>query len=291
MTRLLYLSKALSLSLLLVFIVGCKGITGEEIGLLTNTILVASGNDDAEKIARAAQKLASSVEGIDLETERSLGSGVAVSVFSQMGGSVDQESLQDYVAKVGLYLTEYSSRVGVPYSFAVIENDAPNAFAAPGGYIFVTTGALALMENEAELAGVLAHEIAHVELKHMLITYKRARMIDAAVTTAQDFDEDIGEYSQLIDFSQDILFNKGLDQRFEYAADFRGMEMAGDAGYDPKGIIIFLEKLNLLTNNGGGFLQTHPSMMDRIERLYNLLEEFPDQDGEILADRFERYVN
>ena len=276
----------------LLFSGSCKNLTSEDFGTLAEVGAVIAGKEDeAQKIDQAARNIATAFEQIDLEAERSLGGGVALRAVSSIGTLHPNEDLHRYVNLVGLYVSQYGERVDVPYAFAVLENETPNAFAGPGGYVFITSGALRLMDSEAELAGVLAHEIAHIEQKHMLKTYQRARMFTAAVSTAQALEDNIDEYTELIDYSTETLFEKGLDQRFEFNADTEAIRMAAAAGYDPKGLIVFLEKLETVTEYQGGWFKTHPSLSTRVSKLYDFYgTELGAPTGEALGARFEENV-
>jgi beta-barrel assembly-enhancing protease len=277
--------RGLILSALVAVSVGCasNGVRREGMALpeTTTTQLgdlvragILIGERDAEKaeqFGNLASQLAGSLtpsEQMSLETERSLGSGVAIRAIDQIGQLHPSNELQRYVNLVGRGIARHSSRPTVPYSFGVLVNDAPNAFAGPGGYIFVTTGALDLMQDEAQLAGVLAHEIAHVTGRHMLKTYRRTQFLDAVSRGASAMSDSAAEYASLVDESTTVLFDRGLDSKFEYEADDLGVELAALAGYDPRGIVEFLRAMNTRSQGrSGGWLSTHPPTSQRIQRL------------------------
>ncbi len=251
---------------------GAPRATSSQLGDLVRFGVALSGDEEnAETYGRLSQQMAGSLtpaEQMTLETERSLGSGVAIRALDQIGPLHPSQSLQRYVNLVGRGVARHSSRPTLPYSFGVIVNDAPNAFAGPGGYIFLTTGAMELMEDEAQLAGVLAHEIAHVTERHMLKTFRRSQFLDAVVSGASTMSDSAAGYSGLVNQSTDALFNKGLDSNFEYDADDVGIELAALAGYDPRGLSEFLRAMNAQTRGGSaGWLSTHPPTGSRLSRL------------------------
>ncbi len=251
--------------------------TTSQIGELVRqgVLLGEKDPEKADQYGRLAQQLAGSLtpsEQMTLETERSLGSGVAIRAIDQIGPLHPSQDLQRYVNLVGRGISRHSVRPNIPFTFGVLVNDAPNAFAGPGGYVFITTGALSLMQDESQLAGVLAHEIAHVTERHMLKTYRRDQFLDAVLRGASAMSDSAAGYAGLINQSTDTLFNKGLDSNFEFDADTVGLELAALAGYDPRGLPEFLRAMNTRsTNRSGGWLGTHPPTTTRISRLESRL--------------------
>lgn len=247
--------------------------TTTQIGDLVRAgILIAEKDQEkADQFGNLASQLAGSLtptEKMSLETERSLGSGVAIRAIDQIGPLHPSNELQKYVNLVGRGIARQSARPTIPYTFGVLVNDAPNAFAGPGGYIFVTTGALELMQDEAQLAGVLAHEIAHVTGRHMLKTYRRTQFLDAVSRGASAMSDSAAEYAGLVDESTTVLFDRGLDSNYEYEADDLGIELAALAGYDPRGLTEFLRAMNAkTTGRSGGWFSTHPPTSQRLQRI------------------------
>lgn len=271
---------------------GGKSIGAGELGGIVESGAILAGRDPerAQQYGQAAGALAGAVADVDWETEQALGGGIALHAFDRVGPLHPSDELQRYVNLVGRAVARQSSRPGIPYMFAVIENDAPNAFAGPGGYIFITTGALRQMNDEAELAGVLAHEVAHVAHKHMLQTYRRNRLLEAAQITAQTATKDAKQYGDLVNFGSETLFERGLDQRFEFEADIVGVEIAALTGYDPAGLERFLRSLQRTTTKQGGWFSTHPDMGQRLTRLQALRAEL-GTGGITNAERFRRQVS
>lgn len=204
--------------------------------------------------------------------EREIGQGVAATLLGA-GPLLDDRAIQAYVNKVGLWVALHSTRSGLPWRFAVLNNDAVNAFAVPGGYIFVTRGLLLNLRNEDELAGVLAHEIAHVVQQHHL----KALQSDASLKLGGKALSQVmgvgglqGEALSLVAKGAKTLYSRGLDQEDEFEADRMGVEMAARAGYDPYGLPSVLQTLASINPGSSGLallLKTHPRPVARFLRL------------------------
>jgi predicted Zn-dependent protease len=199
--------------------------------------------------------------------------------------------LTQYVNEVGTYLATTSMELPpesgdrpppiAGWHFVVLESDTVNAFAAPGGFIFVTTAALRLAENEDQLAAILAHEISHVRRGHALGSIKKSRYADIGVDvfeqTASLSPEQIGQLTKLMDGAIDDLihayFEKGYSRETEFEADAVGLRIMANAGYDPHAFVDFLKQLEAHQDTGkGGFYATHPSADSRIAKLDDLLK-------------------
>jgi len=185
---------------------------------------------------------------------------------------VDNAPLQRYVNDVGFWVAMQSKRAGLPWRFGVIDSDGVNAFAAPGGYIVITRGLFELLENEAQLAGVLAHEIVHVDRKHHLKalqkSMKREFWTDLTVGTVSD-KQDREKLGELINAGVQ-LYATGLDRKYEYQADLRGVVLAARAGYDPYALLDVLttiDSINPDADQMAVMLKTHPPTGERLERL------------------------
>ena len=185
---------------------------------------------------------------------------------------VENPALQQYVNDVGLWIARQSSRKDLPWAFAVIDSEGINAFAAPGGYIVITAGLYRLLENEAQLAGVLAHEISHVVEKHHLIALEET--LEAEVWTglallAADNAEDRNKANRLVNTGLQI-YTSGLDQEYEFDADLRGVVLAARAGYDPYALLDVLttiESINPEAEELLVFTKTHPPAGERLSIL------------------------
>jgi predicted Zn-dependent protease len=162
----------------------------------------------------------------------------------------------------------------------VIDTPIVNAFSAPGGFIFITTGALKQMKSEAELASVLGHEIAHVTQKHILKEIKRANLMSASVSLAQEssagaqwLNDDYA--SQIGKIAFDKLFTSGLSRSDEAEADRIGFELAYAAGYRAAEFLTFLASLEKLEGTSAlkTLTATHPSPKDRVALLTRVVKD------------------
>lgn len=190
---------------------------------------------------------------------------------------VNNPNLQQYVNRVGYWLAQQTERKKLPWTFGVLDSDNVNAFAAPGGYIFVTMGLMRVLGSEAELAGVLAHEIGHVVEKHHLAALRKSSGLGIAGELASYAvkSQDRALADKLIRASTG-LYTKGLDKGDEYAADRFGVVVAARAGYDPYGLLASLqtlERLNAQDSRLALMFKTHPAPRDRLEWLETAMGE------------------
>ena len=246
------------------------------------------------RVARAAGGAAAGSFSIGLAKERDIGRGVAATVAGRWR-VVQNPALNDYVNLVGTVVAQQSPRyTEVPFRFAVLDTDDINAFAAPGGYIFVTWGALDLRESAAALAGVLAHEVAHVDQKHVLEELRKGNMLQSARSEA-----DLNGFllDQAVGRMTSVLFT-GLGRGDEMESDSLGMLYAAASGYRVDGLLSFVRKLQTADRNPrrSGVLAemkaSHPEPADRIAALERQLAaaQLNPAQGQLLADRFRRFV-
>lgn len=226
-----------------------------------------------------------------LEDENRIGRQIAGNLLGAVP-LVRDDALQRYVNLVGNWVALQSGRTDVTWRFGVLDTEDINAFAAPGGYIFVTKGLYRLLGNEAELAGVLGHEIAHVAQKHHLKVLKQSTLIgalgQAASNKAQGSDQVV---QNLIGNGAEIMA-RGLDKDAEYEADRIGMVFAARAGYDPWGLPTVLQDMAGLPakdNRTSLLYKTHPHPADRLAALGESVGGRMDAvRGKDLPDRFYR---
>lgn len=244
-----------------------------------------------DKITKGATVVRSAAHEFTEEEEADIGRVVAARILSTYPLS-QNERLQKYVTLVGQTVAAYSARPTLEWHFAVIETDVVNAFSCPGGYIFVTTGALSQMKSEAELAAVLGHEIAHATQKHILKEVKRASTIsaglDAAKTTSSGSFLNDSLAEKISNLAYEKLFTTGLSRRDEQEADKIGLEMAAAAGYRPAAFLGFLDTLESLEGEHEMrvLTATHPSAADR--RKY--VKPLAGGSGEVLEERWSSWV-
>jgi len=239
--------------------------------------------------------------GVDLGALRALGGfsqEEEIAIGRQAAGNilgaaplVKDPALQRYVNRVGRWVASQSERPDLPWHFGVIASDDLNAFAAPGGYVLVTRGLYRGLQNESELAGVLAHEVSHVVKKHHLKILQQARLVDIggkALTTKVGENEVI---KKLIGNGAEI-FARALDKNAEFEADRTAVILAARAGYDPFGLPTVLQDLARVSRDDsriGLLFKTHPHPDDRLAELGNAVGSRLDGlKGQTLEKRFYR---
>ncbi len=248
---------------------------------------------DPNKVKKTAEVARQATREFTEAEEADIGRVVSARILKTYPLSKD-EHLQKYVTLVGNTVAAYSSRPRLEWHFSVVESDVVNAISAPGGFVFITTGALRQMRSEAELAGVLAHEIAHVTQKHILREVKRSNVIGAGMDLAQstsggswlndDYAAKIGQVAI------DKLFNTGLSRADEVEADKLTIQLVDAAGYRAGEFINFLESLRAIEQSSQlrQLIATHPSPEARQKTVRGLI---PSQArGEILAERWAEWT-
>ena len=189
---------------------------------------------------------------------------------------VDNTILQQYINKIGFWIALQSERPDLPWTFAVIDTPNINAFASPGGYIVVTLGLYQILENESQLAAILAHEISHVIDKHHLDAIRDTSQGEILGTLAvRVTDEKYRKNMQKLVNSSVQLYARGLDKKYEFAADRRGSVLAARSGYDPYAMLDVLTTLTSIQPTDDSmtvFLNTHPPLSERISILEQLMD-------------------
>jgi predicted Zn-dependent protease len=199
--------------------------------------------------------------------EQELGKQVSEQIRKRYG-VVQNESVHRYLTLVGLALAQGSTRPNLPWTFIVLDTDGVNAFAAPGGYVHITRGAMALIKSEAELAGVLGHEIIHVTEKHTVnsVMKNSAFKMGASETLAGNS----GLMQKVVGAAYDNIVEKGFDRSEENESDEKGAVLANKTGYAPNGLVGFLTSLkerNKSKTERSGLFATHPEMQERLNRI------------------------
>jgi len=212
------------------------------------------------------------------DDEISIGRDAAPDFEAEFGGKVNDARLQDYVASIGRRLETVADRA-MPYRFAALNSDTPNAFALPDGSIYITAGLLRLMTNERQLAAVLGHEIGHVVHRDSAKALERAYGVQilAAVAGAA-LGGDAGTAAEMGTKIVGSLVNLNYSRKQEYAADQAGILFMSRAGYNPWGMV---ELLNALMESHGGesggglseMLATHPLTTKRIAEAQGAIEQ------------------
>ena len=228
--------------------------------------------------------------GFSQEEEVAIGRQAAGNILGA-APLVNDAKLQQYVNRVGRWVASQSERSNLAWHFGVIESDDINAFAAPGGYIFVTKGLYRSLQSESELAGVLAHEIAHVIKKHHLKLLQQSRAVDmGSKLLAQKAGENKVIKNLICNGAE--IFARSLDKNAEFEADRMAVVLAARAGYDPFGLPTVLQDIGHVARDDSRvslLFKTHPRPDDRLAQLGEAVGDRLDAvKGQTLEDRFYR---
>ncbi len=250
------------------------------------------GNIDLNRVGSLVSNAADASTDVSEEKERQIGQGVASNLLGA-APLVDDTRVQVYVNRVGLWVAAQTERSHLDWRFGVLESNNVNAFATPGGFVFITKGLFLLMNNEAELAGVLAHEIAHVLRRHHLEAIKKKAQVgmlgDVLALAAGEHSAAVGQLAQV----GTSLYAQGLDKDDEFQADVVGIVLAARAGYDASGLLSALATLGDIKRDDTSMAlmnATHPAIADRLTRLESLEHEGigSDLDSPRLEERYTR---
>ena len=261
-----------------VLLSGCAGLDKLELGGFGGALGGGAGRAssvDYGRVAKGVNALRKSAEEITDSEEHYIGRAVAANILGQPRyRPLADQRLNAYVQRVTQTVAAASDR---PYTFKgwhaqVLDSDEVNAFAAPGGFIFVTRGMLARTKSEDELAAVLAHEVAHVAGKHGLKAIKQARLTEAFTILGgealKDTNKELGKLAGIFGGAVDDvvgqIVSSGYSKEKEYEADQLGASYARAAGYDPAALKNFLARLE---DSGGGLFKTHPAASKRVAKL------------------------
>ncbi|WP_299793246.1 M48 family metalloprotease [uncultured Shewanella sp.] len=263
--------------LLFGFIIICSGCASNQ-SLVFNNIDIGKGLSALGHTQEALTE-------IDETAEIALGREITTNLLG-VAPLLDNSDVQQYVNSVGRWVSMHSERPDLPWSFAVLDHNSINAFAAPGGYIVLTKGLLLSLGSEAELAGVLGHEISHVLRRHHLNALKKASGM-SALTEFTDVILTANERStESLKFvtAGTELYTRGLDKGDEFESDRMGIVLAARAGYDPYGLPAALQKLDMINPDDAALallFKTHPSFDERLSRLETAMtgqfEQFESQ--------------
>jgi len=224
------------------------------------------------------------------DEEIKLGADVSQRVRERYG-VVQDEAVHRYVTLVGSVLVKKSSRPALPFKFIVLDTDGVNAFAAPGGFIHITRGALGLMTSEAQLAGVLAHEITHVTERHTIHALQKSKVIE--ITADESITKNAAIWHKVVDATSDLVM-AGFGRGEELESDRAGLAVADAAGYAPGGLGDFLEGLaarNKNTTGKQGLFASHPEMKERLDDLDREIREKHYASTAVLADRYKASIS
>lgn len=205
--------------------------------------------------------------------------------------ALKDESLTQKVAEIGNNLTSVSNRPNLPFTFKILNTTEVNAFAAPGGYVYITVGLLDTLEKKDELAAVLAHEIGHVCERHSIRSWYTAQKINTVLTlidiaamiygappVASVGGDLIGDFGRIVANLTAVIISQGYSRSWETRADELGLLYSSKAGYDSKSFVSVLERFLKLEEEKGEkikmtILSSHPKTEDRIKHVKLLIEQ------------------
>ena len=277
--------------------VGCASIAqvgaavGEAVGVITP--------QQGQSMIKVGQSLDKTFADITPEQEYYIGRAVGATVVSQYK-VYDQDRATEYINQIGqsLALVSIKPETFGGYHFLILESDEINAFAAPGGFIFLSRGMLRLCRSEDDVAAVLAHEIGHVELQHALRAIKGSRLTGALTTLAVEGAKSFGgeQLAQLTEAFEgsigDItgtLMNSGYARKQEYQADESAIRILKAMGYDPRALPRVLNEMQKqLKPERHDFAATHPPPQDRVKDLEKMIGNAPEK--QIPAARQKRFA-
>jgi len=222
------------------------------------------------------------------EEEAKIGESISERIRVRFGVVQDPE-IHRYVMMAGLVLAQKSSRPNVRYQFIVLDTDGVNAFAAPGGFVHITRGALALMKNEAELAGVLGHELIHITERHAIRATQKNKALQMAAGQ-----KTLAANPELFRRVEDEMFKivfAGFGRTDELESDEKGLSLVAAAGYDAEGLRRFLETIeqrNSGSESRQGLFASHPEMDERLQKIDASIRQAGLQGGAVNRERLAR---
>lgn len=217
----------------------------------------------------------------------------------QTYGKYENAEIDAYVAALGNRLGALSHRPELAYSVKVVDSDTVNAFAIPGGYVYLTRGMLAYLNNEAELAGVMGHEIGHIAARHSAHLYSQAQLAQLGLGLGSVFSQTFQKYAGVAQLGLSMLFLK-FTRDDERQADSLGVEYSSKAGYDANqmaNMFVTLERLNPGSDRSGlpGWFSTHPNPPDRIAAIQRDAQTWratlPRTEYAVNRDQYLHYLN
>lgn len=237
------------------------------------------------KRGKQAKQVSDAMAPWTAEQESAIGDAAAAKLVHVLG-LYENPDMTHYVSKVGAALATHGTRP-MEYKFGILETDSVTAFGLPGGYVFITRGALVNMKNESELAGVLAHEIAHVDSRHLEKEIRGKKL--TGIAASEGFDQ-LGNRVPFGSYLEGLgaqVVTQALTQSYsrdkEDEADRKGTEMAASTGYDASGLKNFLATLDTLKTQApeqskrslGLWGSTHPPLNERVNTLTPIAGQFP----------------
>ncbi|HUQ50078.1 MAG TPA: M48 family metalloprotease [Terriglobales bacterium] len=245
---------------------------------------------DLLKKGQKAKKVSDAMTPWTAEQEKAIGDASAAKLV-HVFGLYQNPAMAHYVSTVGNAVAQFGTRP-MEYKFGILDSEAVTAFGVPGGYVFITRGAIANMKDEAELAGALAHEVAHIDNRHL---EKQVRSKGVTGLAFEEVGDRVPAPGILKDLAKNIVTNlvtMSYSRDKEDEADRKGVEMAAGAGYDAGGLKNFLVSLKTAeeadqqgsSRRLGVWGSTHPPLSERINSLTALAAKF--SGGAVIQERF-----
>jgi predicted Zn-dependent protease len=281
------------------FISGCKTMEAvTNIGTSFGQSIGIINDSQAESISKSSKAVARSFEDFTPEQEYYIGRTVGAVIINKYKPYQNQKA-NDYINLLGDTLAKASDMPETfnGYHFLILDSDEINAFAAPGGLIFISRGLLRCCRDEDAVAAVLAHEIGHVQFKHGLQAIKKSRITSALVVLGAEGSktfggEDLANLTTTFEGSiSDItstLVNNGYSRNFERQADIAAVTILKRVGYDPNGLVNMLKVMEKKLKPGGpDFAKTHPSPESRIADIQKHIGKYAEiQEPKVRQKRF-----
>lgn len=271
-------------------VLGCNTASSLDFGDDLRKALQDAAQKGAESRPGSAANVLSGIVGTSQENEIAIGRQISGNL---LGASplVKDNKLQKYVNNVGRWVAHQSERPDLPWHFGVIESKDINAFAAPGGYVFVTRGLYVQLQNEAELAGVLAHEVGHVIRQHHLKVLQQSSLIDLGGQLLAKRAGNNESVQKLIGSGAEVTA-RALDKNAEFEADRIAVVLSARAGYDAYSFPEVLQQIGHVAKDDDSvalLFKTHPHPDARLEKLGEAMgESFDSVKGQTLPKRFYR---
>ncbi len=231
---------------------------------------------------------------LSTEQEIQLGRESDPAIVAQYG-VVEDEAIVEYVQDIGERMVPVSHRPDLPYTFRVLDDPVVNAFALPGGYVYITRGILAYLNSEAALAGVVGHEIGHITARHGVQRYTQQTLLGAGLGLGSVLSETFAQYADIAGQAAQLLLLKyGRDD--ERQSDRLGVEYASALGYDTHDMAEFFRTLDRLQPEGGSlpsWMSTHPDPGERWNTVHELTrqQQTASRDYQAQRDRFLRTID
>ena len=259
-----------------------------------STGAVAQFNLNLNRLIDTGKNIVDATKDVNEKQEADIG-GEYAAVLVGAAPLLANTEVERYVNRVGRWLSLNSERPGLNWQFGVLDTGNVNAFSTPGGYVLITRGLLERLKNEAELAGVLAHEVAHVVKKHHLTAMRKGKGVEAGANVLSmylDQQRSAAAKERLVGGIKEVML-RGLDKDDEFEADRMAVVIAARAGYDPFGlpsVVQMLQGLNPKDSELSLMFATHPdpgSRLDALDRaMGTLLDKFAKQPQ--AAERYAR---